>query len=236
MHIMIATPMYGAQCTAHYCYYNIELTKLSIKKNIPIRHEFIYTESLITRGRNALATTFLNSDCTHLMFIDADIGFNPEDVFRLLNHDKDIVCGGYPVKIIDYESLYRATMQGCPVNQLSNYASPYVYNRVPNTKIENGLIEVIEAGTGFMMIKKKVFDFLSDKVKSYESNQFGAGVGRQIKEFYKTEIEDGILLSEDYYFCRLWRKHGGKVFIDTNIVLQHIGPHVFQSSPKHYIR
>ena len=234
--IMIATPMYGGQCSAHYCFYNIELTKQSIKKNIPIRHEFIFTESLITRGRNSLANTFLNSDCSHLMFIDADIGFDPEDVFKLLDHNKDVVCGGYPVKLIDWESIRNAAMSGCPASNLKDFSSPYVYNRVPDTKKQNNLIEVIEAGTGFMMIKKKVFEKLSKIVPEYYSNQFGKSAGKKIKEFYSTSIEDNILLSEDYYFCRLWRKQGGKIFIDTSIKLQHIGNYVFDSSPKHNIR
>lgn len=234
--IMIATPMYGAQCSSHYTFYNIELTKLAIAKGIGIQHQFIYTESLITRGRNSLVNSFINSDCTHLMFIDADIGFNPEDVFKLLDRNLDIVCGGYPCKAIDWNYVHKAAINGVPPEGLSSFASPYIYNKVENAEANDELLEVIEAGTGFMLIKRNVFEQLADKVNEYISNQFGYSVGVKIKEYFATSIEQGILLSEDYHFCRLFRKHGGKVYIDTSIVLQHIGAHVFQSSPKHFIR
>jgi hypothetical protein len=232
---MIATPMYGGQCTAHFTYYNIELTKMAMQRGIEIQHQFLFTESLITRGRNSLANTFMSSDFTHMLFIDADIGFKPADVFKLMEHDLDLVCGGYPAKLIDWNLVHKAATNGVPPEGLSSFASPYIYNSLPGNDT-NVVKEVIEAGTGFMMIKRSVFDTLKDHVPEYTSNQFGSGVGTKIKEYFATSIQDGFLLSEDYHFCRLYRKHGGKVFLDTSISLQHIGTNVFQSSPNHTIR
>lgn len=233
--LMIATPMYGGQASAHFTYFNIEFAKLATSLGLKFQHQFLYTESLITRGRNSLVKSFLDSNCTHFMFIDADIGFNPEDIIKLIKYDKEIVCGGYPAKLIDWDSVGEAASKGVPNSALKDYASPYIYNRVPDTEEKDGLIEVIEAGTGFMMIQRNVFKRLSDKVPSYIANQFGTNK-EEIKEFFATSIENNILLSEDYHFCRLARRNGIKVYIDTTIDLQHIGGYVFTSSRNHYIR
>lgn len=233
---MIATPMFGGQCYAHYTYSTNRFTKLAADIGLEIQYQFLFTESLITRGRNSLASTFMNSDCTHLMFIDADIGFEGDDILKLLRHDKPLICGGYPIKLIDWDSISNASRTGVNPKQLHTFASPYVYNRVPTTKNVNGLIEVRESGTGFMLIKREVFELLSDKVPEYASNQFGENVGAKIKEYFATSIEDGLLLSEDYHFCRLYRRHGGTVYLDTTIKLQHVGTYVYESSKNHHIR
>lgn len=234
MKIMIGTPMYGGQCSAHYTFSNLNLVRIAKDRGIEINYQFTTTESLITRGRNAIAKTFLESDCTYLLFIDADIGFNPEDVFRLISHKMDIVCGGYPAKLIDWNNVYQAARSGVTPNLLKNYASPYIYNRDPNGINYDNLIEVIETGTGFMLINKTVFEIMSNHVSSYTANQFGSECS-VIKEFFTTSIQDGFLLSEDYHFCRKWRSLGGKVYIDKSISLQHIGSSVFESSPQHWI-
>jgi hypothetical protein len=234
--LMIATPMFGGQCYAHYTYATNRFTKLAADIGLDIQYQFLFTESLITRGRNSLASTFLNSECTHLMFIDADIGFEPDDILKLLSHNKPLICGGYPIKIIDWDSISDAIRSGINPRQLHTFASPYVYNRVPTTKNINGLIEVKESGTGFMLVKREVFELLSDKVPEYTSNQFGENVGAKIKEYFATSIEDGLLLSEDYHFCRLYRRYDGTVYLDTTIKLQHVGTYVYESSKNHHIR
>lgn len=231
---MIATPMYGGQCTAHYTFSNLNLVRMASNYNVEFNFQFITSESLITRARNDLVSTFLNSDCSHLMFIDADIQFQPEDVFKLLNHDLDIVCGGYPCKMIDWNAVYKAASNGVSAHNLHTYASPYIYNRVDSSEQSGNLIEVKESGTGFMMIKRKVFESLSDHVESYVTNKFN-GYGKHVKEFFTTAIDNGILLSEDYFFCRKWRSIGGKVYVDRSVILNHIGSHVFESSKNHWI-
>lgn len=233
--IMIATPMYGGQCSAHFTYYSLKFVEMAVRKGVQFQFQFLFTESLITRGRNTLAHTFMSSECSHLMFIDADIGFNPEDIFKLVGHDKPLVCGGYPVKMIDWGSIHKAAVNGVPATGLKDYASPYVYNRVPGSKDVNGLIEVVDAGTGFMMVRREVFDILGSIVPEYTSNVFG-GEGQLHKEFFATSIHNGFLLSEDYHFCRLWRGTGGKVYVDPGIKLQHVGTNVFESSINHQIR
>jgi hypothetical protein len=234
INLMIGTPMYGGQCSAHYTFSNLNLARIAKDRQVELNYQFITTESLITRGRNAIVNTFLQSNCSHLLFIDADIGFDPIDVMRLLNHKLDVVCAGYPAKLIDWASVYNAARAGVTPNMLQSYASPYIFNRDPEGNHFENLIDAIEAGTGFMMIHRKVFEQMSDHVPSYIANQFGSD-GASIKEFFATSIQDGFLLSEDYHFCRKWRSLGGHVYVDKTIALQHIGTHVFQSSPNHWI-
>lgn len=233
--IMIGTPMYGGVCTAHYAFSNLNLMRIAERAGLEVNFQFITTESLITRARNDLVSTFLDSDCSHLMFIDADIQFNPEDIIKLINHNLDLVCGGYPCKMIDWDSVHSAVTQGVRSDALISYASPYIYNRAKSSeKPDNSLIEVIESGTGFMLIRRNVFEQLSEHVPSYVTNKFN-GYGKRVKEYFATSIENDILLSEDYHFCRKWRSIGGKVFVDTTVALNHIGNHVFEGSPNHWI-
>lgn len=232
--LMVATPMYGGQCTAHYTYYNLQLVKLAQQVGLHVQHEFIYTESLITRGRNALVHSFMNSGCTHLLFIDADIGFDPQDVLKLIDNDLPIVCGGYPAKVIDWNAIYEAARNGVNPQDLPHYASPTISNKVDKAQ-QGPLVEVLEAGTGFMMIKREVFEKLADKVPTYIANQFGPSAGTSIREYFATSIRNQFLLSEDYHFCRLWRDIGGMVFVDRSIRLNHIGTHVYLTSIHHSI-
>jgi hypothetical protein len=234
INLMIGTPMYGGNCTAHYAFSNLNLARIASEHNVNLNFQFTTSESLITRARSNIAHIFLNSNCSHLLFIDADISFDPLDVIKLLKHDLDIVCGGYPAKLLDWNSIYRAAQMGIGPADLPNYASPFVYNRVNNDPQSGDLIEVKESGTGFMMIKRNVFEKLSPHVNTYLSNQFDNS-GEKNKEFFSTMIDDDILISEDYFFCRKWRSIGGKIYVDRTIKLSHVGSHVYRPSPNHWI-
>lgn len=235
MKLMIGTPMYGGLCSAYYHFGSVNLMREAAKRGLEISCQFTTTESLITRARTSIANIFLHSDCTHLLFIDADIGFQPDDVFKLLDHDLEFVCGGYPAKSIDWNHVAAAAMRGMPAQVLPKFASPYVYNRLPEqVNVPSGLVEVINAGTGFMMLSKSVVEKLVPHVPTYINNQFD-NHGSRAHEFFATAIKNDILLSEDYYFCEKWREIGGRIFIDPTIELQHVGTYVYQSSPNHWI-
>jgi hypothetical protein len=233
--LMIGTPMYGGMCSAYYTFSNLNLLRSAASRNLEISYQFTTSESLITRARTGIANTFLNSDCSHLLYIDADIGFEPESVFKLLDHNLDFVCAGYPAKNIDWNHIEKAVRNGMPAHTLPSFASPYIYNRLEvQHDVPPGLIEVKNAGTGFMMIAKSVLLKMSNHVPSYINNQFD-NHGHRHKEFFSTSIKHDILLSEDHYFCEKWRELGGRIFIDPSIRLKHIGNYVFESSPNHWI-
>ena len=233
--IMIATPMYGGMCTGMYVLGL--LTTMSKMRELGVRVNWAHmtNESLITRARNELTRGFLASDCDYLMFVDADIGFDGEAVAHLLAADDDVVCGIYPKKGINWKDVGRAALAG--VENLADYAGDFVFNMVQEGQYsetdERGVIEVRHGGTGFMLIKRGVFDHLTPHVPTYRtSSETDPETGDYAKplthEFFATSIDHtGALLSEDYHFCELFRKHGGKIHAHPFVKLEHVGTHVF---------
>ena len=168
------------------------------------------------------------------MFIDVDIGFDQNAVAMLLAGDRDIACGIYPKKEVNWESVKKAAIEG--KTDLHDHAGAFVFNMVGNEHQEtdgDGFIEVRHGGTGFMLIKRQVFLDLMPHVPTYRvSSMFDPETGEYAKplthEFFATSIDDsGALLSEDYHFCELWRTHGGKIHAHPFIQLYHVGTYVF---------
>lgn len=165
--VFVASPMYGGMCSGMYTKSSVDLAALARAYELDYRFFYLYNESLITRARNYLADEFIRSDCTHMMFIDSDIGFDPNDVIALAaladpNSGKDIICGPYPKKCISWEKVKRAVDKGLADKDpsvLENYIGDYVFNPADGSS-EIPIyepVEVLEGGTGFMMIQKHVF-------------------------------------------------------------------------------
>jgi hypothetical protein len=233
--IMVATPMYGGMCTGHYVQGLLMTMQKMREVGVNVAWCQIMNESLITRARNELVRVFLESNHDYLMFIDADIGFDGEAIAQLMLADKDITCGIYPKKEVNWDSVERAA-DGGVCEGLSDYAGAFVFNMVGDGHAETdetGCIEVRHGGTGFMLIKRGVFEFLQEHVPTYRVSSFQDPVTGEYQkpltsEFFATSIdESGALLSEDYHFCELWRKFGGKIHAHPFIRLQHVGTYVF---------
>jgi hypothetical protein len=232
--VMVATPMYGGMCSGLYLFGALSLLKLADRENIALDFGVISNESLVTRARNELVRMFLSNQMEYLMFIDADIAFTGEDVLRLLKSDKDVVCGVYPKKVINWGQINKAARNGR--GDLESYSGMYALNFI-NEVAEihpdsNGCIEIKQGATGFMLIKRRVFEVLQDHVPVYRTatpTTQGITCNAPLtREFFATSIDsNGILLSEDYHFCDLWRNHGGVVHANLNINLKHVGTNVF---------
>ena len=169
--LFIAAPMYGGQCAGMFTRSIADLSALCTHYGIQVRFYFLFNESLITRARNYCADEFMRSGDTHLMFIDSDIGFNPNDVVALLalqnpDHTQDnydIIAGPYPKKCISWEKIKLAVDKGMAdenPNDLEKFVGDYVFNPTGETReIPLGQpVEVLEAGTGFMMIRRNTFE------------------------------------------------------------------------------
>jgi hypothetical protein len=169
--LFIAAPMYGGQCAGMFTRSIADLSALCTHYGIQVRFYFLFNESLITRARNYCADEFMRSGDTHLMFIDSDIGFNPNDVIALLalqnpDHTQDnydIIAGPYPKKCISWEKIKLAVDKGMAdenPNDLEKFVGDYVFNPTGETReIPLGQpVEVLEAGTGFMMIRRNTFE------------------------------------------------------------------------------
>jgi hypothetical protein len=246
--LMVAVPMYGGQCMGTFTKSMIDLTALCMHYQIPKVEYFLFNESLITRARNYCCEAFIKSDCTHLMFIDSDIGFNPQDVLALLgmtsqpDHPYDIIGGPYPKKTISWEKVKAAVDQGKgddnPQN-LEKYVGDYVFN--PKGGTERILIgepcEVLEIGTGFMMIPRATFEKFREAYPQYmyrpdhvRTTEFDGSV--KIMQYFQAEIDpvSERYLSEDYWFTQKAQQIGLKTWLCPWMQMTHSGMMVFGGS------
>lgn len=245
--LFVGVPMYGGQCAGLFCKSATDLSAMAAQYGISLRYYFLFNESLVQRARNYVVDEFLRSDCTHLMFIDSDIGFKAKDVISLLGiqiTDPDkykIITGPYPKKTIAWEKVKKAVELGKAENpfHLDYYTADYVFNPVKGQtsfRIDEP-IEVAEAGTGFMLISRDVFKkydeaypqfrYLPDHLRT--ANFDGS---REITAFFDCGIdpETKRYLSEDYFFCYNSRKIGISVWMCPWMELQHVGSYIFKGS------
>lgn len=245
--LFIATPMYGGQCAGMYARSIADLAAVCAQHKIPMQLYYLFNESLITRARNYCVDEFIRSDATHLMFLDSDIGFNPQDVIALLamasdDSPYDVIGGPYPKKCISWEKIKQAVDKGVAddnPNNLEKYVGDYVFNpKTDQKEIPIGEpVEVRELGTGFMMIKKSVFakykeayPHLSYKPDHVRTEHFDGS--REIHAYFDCIIdpESKRYLSEDYMFCYNVQKMGGKVWLCPWMQMNHVGSYVFGGS------
>lgn len=230
--VMICTPMYNSQCTAQYAISMVNLmSNIHAVKDLEVSTLFALNESLIHKTRNLLSHSFLSTDCTHLLFIDSDIGFRADQIIKMMQADGDIVCGIYPKKNIKWELVHEAAVNGVPPCELIKHGVEYLY--IPDElDADSDLVEISRAGTGMMMISRDVFEKLSDKVGSFKLEASLENVSKtddDIKEFFFTSVDpvSKIYLHEDFNFCKLWKDNGGKIHAATWVELNHSGTYTF---------
>jgi len=248
----IATPCYGGQLMEPYFRSTVKLMTFFNQHQIPLAFGTIANESLVTRARNVLLAYFLNSDFTHLLFIDADIEFQVEDVLKLYAADKDVVVGAYPKKGVAWQrikdSVNKEPTKDMTDKEIAAQGSDYAVNfkfvdkDTKTVAVENGLVKLHDAGTGFMMIKREAILKL---LKAYPELKYNNDVNinnQQINNhfyaLFDTMIDpvDKRYLSEDYTFCRRWQEIGGDIWLDPSISLNHYGHFCFQGNPSAIIQ
>ena len=240
--IYIAIPAYGGSINARTVRGLLDLQKWCIEKNIHIYTQILMNESLITRARNDLVADMLGNDfnATHLLFIDADIGFNHKNIERLLMKDKEIVCGVYPIKDFFWNLAKEAIKKNPDITplELERNSLRYAINfeDPQNINIENGYAVVKDAATGMMLVKREVFDklILSYPERKYNYQSQGKKHLEHTYDFFSVGVfendDDKTYLSEDYYFSRLWQKIGGEIWVDLNSSLTHTGNYTFKGN------
>ena len=217
-HIHFLIPCYGGQISEGTFASFTRFTMLAMRHNIPFSLDTMVNESLITRGRNNLiAKALANPAATHIMFIDADIRFEPEAILKMVLADTGVVCGLYPMK-------------GIPIK--------YVLNIIPGARRIDDLFEVSTAGTGFMLIKRDVIEKLIEKLpelKYKDSLNLGPQFEPNMYALFDTMIdENGHYLSEDWTFCKRVREVlRMPIWVDTSVKLDHLGAYNFQGDTGH---
>jgi len=245
--LFLATPMYGGQCAGMFARSVADLAALCTQYGVQLQLYFLFNESLITRARNYCCDEFMRSGATHLMFIDSDIGFNPQDVIALLaiqddTSPYDVIGGPYPKKCISWEKIKMAVDKGVAdedPNRLEKFVGDYVFNpKSGQSQIPiNQPVEVSEIGTGFMMIRRRTFEKymeafpeLSYKPDHVRTEHFDGS--REIMAYFDCIIDpvSKRYLSEDYMFCYNVQKMGGQVWFCPWMQLQHVGTYIFGGS------
>ena len=232
-------PMYGGMLSESTLHGVINLQQWSITQNVEMKLQTMGNESLVSRARNTIVSMFLDDTSfvgTHLLFIDADIGFDSSNIERLIRADKDIVCGIYPRKCIHWDQVINAVRNNPNISEdeLSYKALGYNLNFEDNqnVRLQDGFAEVLEAATGMMLIKRDVFKQMKKAYpeRQYRTDQIINGSRFSSNNCYdffgvgKLEGDkDERYLSEDYYFSRLWSKIGGKIWADLASPLTHHG-------------
>lgn len=232
--VFIATPMYGGVGHIGYIASVIKLIDLFKQHGILFKLRMLPSESLITRGRNKLCHMFLqDKDATHLLFIDADIAFHAEDILHILNLDKDVIGLPYAIKDIKWDRISHAIANGnIRPDELKKASQHIVFNVHKEddlTNIQNGLLNAKEIGTGIMLIKRNVLKTIMDAEADLYSIDYSVSECPKIYHFFDTLIDDDKrFLSEDYAFCKRWKRLGGEVFLYLPVKTIHFGNHPFE--------
>lgn len=219
--------MFGGMCHGAYAAALARTLPVFINAGVMLQYSYVMNESLVTRARDKLANDFLETGCTHLMFIDSDIGFSGEDILTMAKADKDVIFGAYSRKEIDWLQVADAVRSGVAPEDLSRHTGALVVNTLPGAPriedVEAGEpVEVMNGGTGFMLIRRGVLEGLLGRVPTYTSG------GRVFNQFFDTaQGFGGVLLSEDFAFCELVRRYGFQVWVAPWVELTHTGTYQF---------
>lgn len=229
-HLVVATPCFGGSVSHLYMISVMKLFRLCQEQAIGAELDLLAGDALVNRARNSMATRFMASAATHLLFIDADIGFEPEAVMRLLAFDADLSGGVYPAKMIDWDRVRHFT--GAP-DDLPKAALRYAaaLHTDAGVTVRDDFARARFLATGFMMIKRRVFDVLEHAYPELKFRRLHTHPDPQADHphryaFFDCMIDkDGYHLPEDYSFCERWTRTGGEIWVDLNSQLTHIGHH-----------
>ena len=245
--LFIATPMYGGMCHGLYTKSLMDTTSTWSAHGMEFEIFYLFNESLVTRARNYCVDAFLKSDCTHLMFIDSDVSWQPMDLMymtHLMTEREDIrvFCGLYPKKTIAWEKILHAAKTGLfdehPVH-LEKIGGDMVFNPDPEAYPSGEApvhepVLVKEGATGFMMVEKSVFKEYGEAHPEYWYTPDHIREGRwekgeKICAYFDTIINDeNRYLSEDYMFSENCRKIGIDIWALPMIELMHSGSYIYQ--------
>ena len=238
--IVFGTPCFGGMLHNGFFQSMLELAVNFTKLNIPFEMMTIGNESLIQRARNGIVAKFMaDSSATHLMFIDADITFSWVNIVKLLLCGKELCGGCYPKKCFNWDKIKHQIQKNPTLgdDELMAKSLDYVFNPIYHKegenvviKLNNGMAQVKDIGTGFMLISKSV---ITKMIKKYPETKFMnnvAGYGQNNVGDYFYALFDccidpvsRVYLSEDYLFCKRWIDIGGELWLDLSTNLNHTG-------------
>jgi hypothetical protein len=243
--IFIATPMFGGSANYMYMISLINLLTALGQKGIHSMFEIAANESLITKARNILVEGFLKSDATHMLFLDADLGFDPQDVIKMIEADKDLIGGQYAKKKINWDVVKRvvAGVPDIPPHAINAVIAESTFRPIGD-QISFRLDEPVEVesiATGMMLIRREVFTKMAAELPEIEIISGGSETmdpktmtritdpHRKAHAYFDVSIDpvSKAYTSEDFTFCKRWRKIGGQVFLAPWTRTVHVGTYEY---------
>jgi glycosyltransferase involved in cell wall biosynthesis len=209
--VLIGTPAYDGRVDVWFANALVNTVRMSYEKETIVVPVYMAYDSLVQRARNDLVRLALEEDFDDLIFIDSDVEWNPEWVFKLLEYSEPVVGGVYPKKTDEPQFPVHALKDGMKLE-------------------ENGLIEVDGLPTGFLKISKDALKKVWDASTEYTNE------GRNCRMVFDIQVQDGQLVSEDIVFCRKWHDLGGKVFVDPTMTCNHVGTKKYSGNFMEYIK
>jgi hypothetical protein len=236
----ILTPMYGGQCTVNYVRSLMQLVLKCHSFNLPFAFSFIHNESLVSRARNRLVDIFMKeSVLSHSVFIDADIGFNPDDLFHMMTTDFPIIGAGCVKKSINWPriqmALKRSPERQFTHQEMASLGGEFVINWEPfagqKTFNLKEPIKVKQLGTGLLMITRPVYQKFRESFPDrwYESPEDPAALPGPIHDYFQVKInsQSRKYESEDYWFCNDATSLGFDIMLLPWMVTSHMGTYEF---------
>lgn len=201
--LFIATPTHSGDVCHEYVYSLLASIYDLNAHGLGTHVQFLPGNCYVALARNQLVNLFLKTDCSDLLFVDADMGWQADAMRRVMLAAPEIVCGLYPFKTGE-----------------EAYPARYLPEASGRVRAVNGLVEMDGAPTGFMRIRRSVFAKMAE---AYPERAFTGGDGEKHTDFFSCERVGDQWFGEDYRFCHLWRAIGGQVWVDPDIDFRHVG-------------
>ena len=235
--LFVATPVHS-DCSIHYTQALLELQKVCLHKGIKVSFQLMKS-SLVTQGRNLCVAGFLESDCTHMLFVDSDIYFHANSIISMLEKKKDLISIPYPLKTLMWDKAFNKMEKGELKNaediRKSLHTYPMKLENANDINIVEGVIEVTHSPTGCMLIKRSVFNKM---IKAYPDKNIvqktvinGKYVDKPNMWNFFDCTHDPVTktyLGEDFSFCQLWKNIGGKCYAYIMDPIVHVGEHSYE--------
>ena len=233
--LLLMTPCYGGQVTTLFANAVLRLQAACQERGISFDWRLAGGDALITRARAELTAAFLHeTDATHLLFVDADIGFAPEQAFRLLHFDADVTAAAYPAKQFNWPLLAKLLREEHKAAEAASFNYVLGVEHTEAVTVRDGFARVRYAGTGFLMLRRAALLKLCAAHPELRYRGVQATDDRSRDNPYRVALFDcmidpvsGAYLSEDFAFCRRWTELGGEIWLDVHSQLTHLGAYAF---------
>ena len=235
--VTIGTPCYGGQVSWLYTVSLLKLQSAFTKRGWHINFLLQAGDALVTRARQTIICHFLdNPKATHLLFVDADIGFEPDQVIRLVEFDADMTAAVYPVKQINWEKMPGAVEAGrTPLESAT--LSYVVQSNAGDVVVRDGFMKSRYAGTGFLMMRRSVPERMIEHYPELRYTHEHRGDDPLAGSKWRSALFNcmvdqttGYYLSEDFSFCKRWTDMGGEIWVDYTSRLNHVGLMVYRGN------